>query len=236
VKDAVYKVFEFAYLRDQIPTLEFFKKVRMPEFTEVEELDRTLLTDDEFDKLITCPDVPLYWRCKAAVSRGLGGCRVSDAHAIRWERISEDFRSVIVPRPKTKKSRKKAERREHEIPDGVRRLLMELHLEQGRPSEGFVFGEGRRHMGSARALRTWLWNAGVRRHEVHNDRHGVSRRTDWHSLRRSYATAVAATADKRTSMLAAGHATEAVNERYLFDRERIVIPDDALPPSLRRAE
>jgi integrase len=185
---------------------------------ERDERPRTIPTDEEFRTLLACQKVGLEIKMLALLSRTVGGMRAGDLHSLDWQCFSAGFAICNVPR------RKKRQPQPIEVPEPVRVLLAAWHVTQGSPTEGPVFPcrRGKRagllRVGKnshADDLRTAFEAAGCTRHELLHDT-PVSRRTDFHSLRRAYATGLArANVNAQTAQVLAGHSDPKTHMRYV---------------------
>lgn len=209
---------------------------------------RAVLDDAEFLQFEAAPTTATPWgpaklpgqlRTMAWCSRGFGGMRASDLHAWTWEDIDlEGWQWADVPRPKTEhladSDGEAAPRERLNFPDQVAAVLEAWWVARGRPTVGAVFPlpqdrSGRRKVPSyARALRAALLAAGVTRLELHESTR-TSKPVDFHSFRRAFVTAMAASgANAQTSMRASGHRSMATHQRYNLP-EAIDIPASAVP-------
>ena len=69
----------------------------------MDDRERVILTDAEFEAFMACPDVHAELHTMALVSRTLGGARTSDLHAWDWAHVDTvHWLDAHVPRPKTK--------------------------------------------------------------------------------------------------------------------------------------
>src|SRR5690606_33616565 len=112
-----------------------------------------------------------------------------------------------------------------EVPEDVRPFIAAWHELLGAPSSGPVFPvqRGKNAGGfktantssNAKRFRRELWRAGVRRRELHEET-PTTLPTDFHSLRRAYATALArANVNAQTAQVLAGHSDAKVHQRYV---------------------
>jgi integrase len=215
---------------DVLPTNAALQ-LKVPEGAK-DERPRVVLTDDEFERFtVSCQDAELL--VLAIVSRCLGGMRTSDLHAWDWRHIDLDgWETAHVPRPKTKSSER------HALPAEVVPTLQAWWRREGQPRSGPVFpvrvGKRARErkrgkISYAERLRTELLRAGLDRHELHHDTEHT-RRVDFHSCRRAYATGLAtAGVNLQTAMRLAGHRNPSTHQRYVSRAEVIATPAAALP-------
>jgi len=223
--------------RDELIKENPVLKTSVPKFATEDARPRQILTDEEFAKFLMCEQVSLLLRTMALVSRTFGGLRTSDLHVWRWDHIDTASWSVAqVRRPKTKGMAFL------EVPELLRFWLKRWHLENEKPTSGPVFPVGRgaraeehrKHTGYARQLRAALWEAGVRRAELH-DNGELSKRVDFHSFRRAYATAIADSGlNAQTAMRLAGHAKLETHLRYVSQLRTLAAPDGVLSTLTRQ--
>jgi integrase len=212
---------------------------------------RVVLSDEEFERLVTCHAVDLELRMLVLTSRCLGGMRASDLNAWDWRHVDlTGWVSAYVPRPKTDKSEAGAAR--HEIPGILRASLQAWWREAGCPTSGPVFPvrlgaraglHKRSKQAYARRIREALWLAGVvrplpkwdpanpRREHCQlqsGDEHNS--RADFHSCRRAYATAAArAGLNVQAAMALADHGDPSTHMRYVRSADVLHTPDAMLP-------
>jgi integrase len=147
--------------------------VPLPQGFKVEKRPRVMLTDDEFGRFVSSPNVPEDIRLMALVSRLVGGMRTSDLHAWDWRHVdTENWQSTEVYRPKTDdEGDDVTQLTQIELPEDARAPLRAWWTRWQRPSEGPVFpimngkraGERQGKRSHVRELRRHLWDAGVRR-------------------------------------------------------------------------
>lgn len=205
---------------------------------------RTLLTDAEFVQYVLHPHerrwsaksgkVDFEIKVRAIVARTIGGARTSDENALDWSVIDlVNFERLVMYRPKTDAEDV------YEVPDVARPFLRAWWESHGSPSQGPVFpirrgpraGKQRGKDSFAHRYRRDLLVAGVTRHELHNDTERT-RRTDFHSFRRSFSTALKrAKVDAREAMRLTAHTSFETHQRYVQDGDPIAAPPAAaLPP------
>ncbi len=236
----------FLRKRKQIGTAEWVKDVEMPRhYSKAQPPPRAILTDAEFTQFVLCEQVDLRLRVLAVMARFVGGMRTSDLHAWTWAHISFDAGTAWVPRPKTSKKARAAEK-PHELPAVALHYLRLWWMRCGRP-EGTVpvFGLIRDHRKKgarggkgekityaasyAKRLRNALKVAGITRRDLHESSE-VTLRVDFHSFRRAYATALAEVdADGRLSMRLTGHKSLATHNLYVMRSGTMRVPEAALP-------
>jgi integrase len=213
------------------------KRVKVPKNAKTDGRSRVVLTDEEFSQFISWTDLDPELRLLALMARCFGGMRTSDLHAWNWSHCDlVDWADAHVPRPKTKSSDRL------DLPEMIVPYLKAWWQAAGCPSEGLVFPQWRRSKGKqrtvishARRLRTALWRAGVRRGPtketcaLQTDTKG-SRRVDFHSFRRAFATALAtAGVNVQLAMRLAGHRNPQTHMRYVSRAQSVAMPAEALP-------
>ncbi|MEO7032959.1 MAG: tyrosine-type recombinase/integrase [Polyangiaceae bacterium] len=232
--------------RKQISTAEWVKDVEMPRhFSKAQPPPRVLLTDEEFVQFASCELVDLRLRVLAVMARTLGGMRTSDLHAWTWAHISFEAGTAWVPRPKTARKVRAADK-PHELPAVALHFLRLWWMRSGRPEgsvpvfglirdhrkKGAVGGRGERityAASYAKRLRNALKVAGITRRELFESS-DVTLRVDFHSFRRAYATALAETdTDARLAMRLSGHKSMATHDLYVMRAGAMRVPDAALP-------
>ena len=70
--------------RDEVLPENVAQRVQLPKNAPVDDRERVILTDAEFEAFMACPDVHAELHTMALVSRTLGGARTSDLHAWDW--------------------------------------------------------------------------------------------------------------------------------------------------------
>jgi integrase len=237
------------------------KRVVVPADAKVDERPRTLLTDGQVLAFLngraSGPDgkAPrkdaearlLELKVMAVCSRVLGGLRTAEINRWTWDLLvdadvapdEQAFEVVRVRRAKAKRGHAGKVQR-FVVPEPMRPILRAWHELQGRPMTGPVFpvtkgkraGQHRVERGTSYAprLRRELWRIGVRDHAIHNDTQ-TSKRVDWHSFRRAFATSLAeAGINEQRAMLLTAHADSKVHARYVQGTHAMaVIPDAAVP-------
>lgn len=196
---------------------------------------RVLLRDEEFASLVNAPTTGAQLRMMSIASRAFGGMRTSDLRAWQWGHVDlAGWQHADVPRPKTTKRSRRApgepaymlERLE--LPPAVAIELERWHDVTGRPLAGPVFPMPAARKSYAAELRAALLAAGVDRHELHHST-PTTKRVDFHSFRRSWATAIgAAGLNAQTAMKVTGHRQLSTHMRYVRP-EAISIPSAAIP-------
>ena len=231
--------------RDEIVPENPVKKTRVPKNAPVDERERMILSDDEFNAFMAHASGEL--RMMALASRTLGGMRTSDLHAWDWSMIDTvNWADAEVPRPKTRSKTRLV------LPDVLAPALQAWHESHDKPVDGPVFptrrGDrvGLRKVGKhsyAQALRDALWSAKIYRPLPGFDPAKPDRKlcalqsastghrpVDFHSFRRAYNTALAtAGVNVQVSMKLAGHKNPSTHMRYVLLAETLTTPEAALP-------
>jgi integrase len=197
---------------------------------------RVILRDEEFVRFVNAPTTPPALRMMAIVSRACGGMRTSDLRAWMWGHVdTQTWLWADIPRPKTTTKKKKKSPGEPayvlerlELLPEVAGALREWWTAAGRPNGGVVFPMPAARVSFAAVLRATLLTAGVDRHELHHNT-DRSKRVDFHSFRRAWATAIGkAGLNAQTAMAATGHRQMSTHMRYQV-HEVIAIPTSAVP-------
>lgn len=215
---------------DEVIASNPMRLVAMPK-VRADERPRTLLTDDELNTFFACEDVTdVEIKILVLFSRTLGGARSVEANRLQWGMIDTDtFASCRLLRAKTGKVQ------ELEIPTVLRPFLRGWWERHGCPLAGPVFpvlrgprkGEARGRTNYPVRFRRALLKAKVDRHELHHDT-AYSRKTEWHSLRRTYVSAMATGGvNEQTAMALSHHADSKVHRRYQL-AEIKAVPDAAI--------
>jgi integrase len=207
-----------------------------------DERPRTILRDEEFVALVDAPTTPPQLRLMAIASRAVGGMRTSDLRAWQWSHLDTPAAGgtwgwADVPRPKTNRKPTGGAARRGATTHRLERLelpaTVALELEtwwkaSGCPVDGPVFRMPPARKSYAADLRAALLAAGVDRHELHHDTERT-RRVDFHSFRRAWATAIgAAGLNAQTAMLVTGHKQMSTHMRYQRP-EAMAVPASAIP-------
>jgi hypothetical protein len=176
----------------------------------------------------------------ALVSRTEGGMRTGDVLVWSWSMIDLDrFASCVIPRGKT------GTPQAMDVPLALRDALRAWWDHEGRPTDGPVFpirfgpraGQPRKEgtASYARRLRRDLqralaWAGLPMRRELFEDT-AFTRRLDFHSFRRAYATALArAGVTAQQAMVLADHRSAQTHLGYVqLAQEQASIPEAALP-------
>ena len=229
-------------------------KVDMPEHTRIDERQRKILSDEQVLAFLNGRAMGpngkpprkdaetrlLELKVMAVCSRVLGGMRTSELNRWDWSMWDRrDFAEVRIVRAKAKRGRT-GRTQTLIVPEPMRPILRAWHLAHGQPEGGAVFpvtkgerkGEYRSQRGVSYAgrLRRALWRMAIRDHDVHNDT-PTSRKVDWQSFRRAFATALAeAGTNEQTARLLVAHADANVHARYVQQTRAMQrIPAGAVP-------
>ncbi len=151
--------------RAEVVTENVALRVTVPKGAAVDARERVILTDEEFERFMSCPDVDPGLHVMALASRTFGGMRTSDLHAWDWSHVdTSSWVDAHVPRPKTKT------RDRLTLPAVLVAVLQAWWHRQGAPASGPVFpvrrgpraGQRKSLKNSyAAALRDALWQAGI---------------------------------------------------------------------------
>lgn len=183
----------------------------------------------------------LELKVMAVCSRVLGGMRTAELNRWDWSMFPDriDFAEVKIQRAKAKRGRT-GKVQTFVVPATMRPILRSWFEVHGSPEAGPVFpvtkGERKGELRSARGtsyaarLRRELWRVGVRDHDVHHDT-PTSRKVDWHSFRRAFATSLAeGNVNEQRARLLSSHGDANVHARYVQQtRAMRIIPDAAVP-------
>lgn len=230
------------------------ERADMPEHTRIDERQRKILSDEQVLAFLNgraagpegkeprkdAETRLLELKVMAVCSRVLGGMRTSELN--RWDWSMWDragFAEVKIQRAKAKRGRT-GKVQTLIVPEPMRPILNAWHVAHGSPDAGPVFpvtkgerkGEHRKERGVSYAarLRRALWRMGIRDHDVHHDT-PTSRKADWHSFRRAFATALAeAGTNEQTARLLVAHGDASVHARYVQQTRAMQhIPSAAVP-------
>jgi integrase len=230
-------------------------RVDVPDEAAQDDRPRRILTDEQVlaflnaravaqdgKKLRKDADVRLLeLKVMAVCSRVLGGMRTAELNRWDWSMFPDrvDFAELKIQRAKAKRGRT-GKVQTFIVPAQMRPILRAWHEQHGSPEAGPVFpvtkgarkGEARKERGTSYAarLRRELWRVGIREHDVHHDT-PTSRRVDWHSFRRAFATSLAeAGVNEQRARLLSAHGDANVHARYVQQtRAMRMIPDAAVP-------
>jgi hypothetical protein len=197
---------------------------------------RTLVLDGEYNALFACPDISVETKVLALTARTLGGARTAECLRWDWSMIDRaTFEACTLPRAKT------GDFQQLEIPEVLRPFLHAWWTQHDEPDAGPVFpitrgprkGQARGKTSFAARLRAALrkaltWAKMPIRPELFQDT-PHRRKTDFHSRRREYVSALAASgANEQTAMALAHHSDSKVHRRYQLAQIRRV-PYQAVP-------
>ena len=181
----------------------------------------------------------------AICARILGGLRSAEVRRWDWEMVVDPdaevqtYATVKVRRGKAKRGRE-GKVQTIVVPEVMRPILRGWHERHGCPASGPVFpvtkgerkGEARKERGTSFAarLRRELLRMGIKRHAIHHDT-PTSKRADFHSFRRAFATRTAeAGINEQRAMALANHSDSRTHHRYVMATEAMqVIPVETLP-------
>jgi integrase len=225
--------------------------VDMPAMTS-DKRPRTPLHDDEYRALLAAPvdfavrertghpsvrEVEFFeMKVVAFVARTLGGARSAECLRWDWSTIDrENFHHCTIARAKT------GAIQALEFPEMLQPFIRAWWEAHGRPDHGPVFpvtrgdrkGEARGATSLAGRFRRALtraleWGGLPLRHELFNDT-PTSKRTDFHTRRREYVSALATGGvNEQTAMALASHADSKVHRRYQI-AAIVAVPVAALP-------
>ncbi len=163
IRGALRRLFASA-VEDELAEHNPVAHVRTPKTGEVRK-ERTLLSDEEFVRFVSCAEVDLEMRMLSLAARCEGGMRTGDLHHWDWSMIDrEHFAECFIPRSKTRRPQ------QLEIPSVLAPYLRQWWEQAGRPEAGPVFpvrtgrraGERKRPENSyAKRLRRCLVQAAI---------------------------------------------------------------------------
>ena len=206
--------------------------------------ERTILEDTEIIALLACPAADPEVKMALLLSRVVGGMRSGDLLALTWRSFGEGFATCAVPRAKTRRGGKGRPAQRLDVQVEAVQFIEAWHALNGSPGpDAPVFpvrtgerkGQRKAEGNSwAKALRRDLLRAGIARHELHNDT-DTSKRTDFHSVRRGFCTALAReNTATSVAMILSGHSSPEVHQRYVSSTHVHELPIGAqlaLPPA-----
>lgn len=200
----------------------------MPEMRE-DKRRRAQPTDAEFSAFTAhCADEEL--RTAAVLARCVGGLRTSDLGELRVR----DYDGATLTVRRTKTQTEDVHALTPEVVAVVQEWLATRKPELGPndplfPVPGTRRRRARRGFSFAARFRAALLAAGCDRHELHHDT-DTTRKCDFHSLRRAYATALArAGVNQQQAKRLAAHLNDATHARYVQLADVLVTPAAALP-------
>jgi len=248
------RLLEAAWKSELIPENPV-NRVDMPEHTRIDERERTILTDEQVQVFLNgraagpngrkpradAEGRLLELKVMAVCSRVLGGMRTAEVN--RWDFSMWDlvgYASVKIQRAKAKRGRT-GKVQTLIVPEPMRPVLRAWHEQHGSPPAGPVFpvtkGARKGHQRAARGvsyaarLRRELWRIGIRDHAIHFDT-PTSKRVDWHSFRRAFATSLAeAGVNEQRARLLTAH-DSSVHARYVQQTKAMQVIPDAVVPTL----
>lgn len=258
LRGTLHRMFNWAW-QSEIIAENPVARAPVPEHAKVDERPRTMLTDAQVLVFLNgrpggtegkkprkdAEDRLLELKMMAVCSRVLGGLRTAEVNRWTWDFLldaeaeAQTFERVRVRRAKAKRGRA-GKLQAFIVPDPMRPILRAWHELQGRPAAGPVFpvtkgdrkGQHRQERGTSYAhrLRRELWRMGIRDHAIHNDT-PTSKRVDWHSFRRAFASALAAAdVGEQRAMRLTAHTDSRVHARYVLESEAMqTIPIAAVP-------
>jgi integrase len=209
VRAVMHRLFERAR-REKLVAENPIRDVELPDGLRRDKRQRVILTDDEIRRYLGTPGLSIEVKMASLVARTEGGMRTAELLRWEWTMVSPDFTTCTIRRAKT------GDVQTLDVPMVLRPILRHWHELAGKPASGPVFpavrGDrkglaklGRGYSFAAR-LRRDLFRAAVVRLPPGKDEHGhpvpnpsdplyfdtpISRRVDFHSFRRSYATSLA---------------------------------------------
>jgi integrase len=237
MRGTLFRILQSAF-QEELVSENRVARVPVPDFQgEFEGLARAVPTDDEIDALLAHPGVDVELKLLVLVARLVGGLRAGDLNALDWTAFSPGFETCTFVRRKTRK--KKPAPQTFAVPVHGRAWLRAWWDAHGRPETGPVFpvrkgkraGEAKKksNMSYADRLRRELLRAGVTRHELHH-RTSTTLPTDFHSVRRAYATALArGGVNEQEAMKLTGHSDSRVHQLYVEAQKVHVLPEAATP-------
>jgi len=189
----------------------------------------------------------LELKVMAVCARVLGGLRTAEVNRWTWDMLldadvapeAQTFERVRIRRAKAKRGHL-GKLQPFVVPEPMRPILAAWHQIHGRPTLGPVFpvtkgpraGMHRVERGTSYAarLRRELWRMGIRDHAIHNDT-PVSKKVDWHSFRRAFATSLAsAGVNEQRAMMLTAHSDSKVHRLYVQETAAMqAIPEGAVP-------
>jgi integrase len=198
-----------------------------------DELGLQFLYPSEFLQFVSCSEVPLRWRRIAAISVYLypreAELRALDCSDVDVEHLTAKISKALDRERTGIKGTKGKRSRAVAIEAPLVALLAAILAE--REGKGRLLPELPSARDMARGLRRWLWKAGVRRHELHNDT-PTTRKIRFHDLRATGLTWLAVRGDDPLKIQQrAGHREFGTTQKYIRLAEAIAGGfGDAFPP------
>jgi integrase len=255
VRGVLFRMFKAARMLETIPSnpVELAEVPRMKE----NKRRRVVLSDEEFTRLLSSPG-DLEVRVAAIVARVVGGMRSADVLALDWLVFSKPkFDTITFHRGKTSDAQQMtipesirpwllAWWTQHKRPSSG----PVFPVRRGERAGEFKSSQSK----WGKRLRTELLRAGVKRHECTRNPKApplrfdepccpnmvndplytdtkTTLRTDFHSLRRAFASALASGGvNVQQAMALAHHGDARTHMRYVTDASSQTVPDVALPP------
>jgi integrase len=257
LRGAMHRLFKWLWEAETIAENPV-ERVPLPADARVDARPRTMLSDAQVIVFLNArasgPDGKkprsdaearlLELKMMAVSARILGGLRTAEVNRWDWTMLVDrdadvqTFEAVRVRRAKAKRGHVGKVQR-FVVPEQMRPILLAWHELQGRPVDGPVFpvtkgdrkGAHRKERTSyAKRLRRELWRAGIRDHAIHNDT-PTSKRVDFHSFRRAFATSLAeAGIAAQRAMTLTAHNDMGTHMLYVQETSAMqTIPDAAVP-------
>lgn len=183
------------------------------------------LYPSEFLQFVRCEDVPIRWR-RAVALAVYTYARDAELRVLRWDEGDVDLAHGVLSvtrafnrrKPGEIKGTKSDAPRRFALEGTLLPLLRALHDERG--GKGPIVDLSDRG-GMANTLRRWLWNAGVRRPELHEGS-ATRKPMTWHDLRATGITWMAVRGDDPLKIKQrAGHSTFSTTEVYIREAEAV---------------
>jgi hypothetical protein len=258
LRGTLHRMFKWAWEAETIAENPV-ARAPVPDHAKVDERPRTMLTDAqvlvflngragaaEGKELRKDAEARLLeLKMMAVCSRVLGGLRTAEVNRWTWDMLidpaldAQTFERVRVRRAKAKRGHA-GKVQPFIVPEPMRPILRAWHDGHGAPVTGPVFpvtkgpraGQHRVERGTSYAarLRRELWRMGIRDHAIHNDTE-TTKKVDWHSFRRAFASALAAAdVGEQRAMRLTAHTDSRVHARYVMESDAMqTIPIAAFP-------
>ena len=238
VRGVLGRVLDSAWKAELIPENPV-DRVEVPDDAPKDDRPRTILTDEQVTTFLNgtasgpegrkprkdAHDRLLELKVLAVCSRVLGGMRTAELNRWDWSMVDrEHFADIRYQRAKAKRGNT-PKVQALTVPEPMRAILRSWHVKHGSPEAGPVFpvtkgerkGEfkGPRGTSYAHRLRRELWRMGIRDHAIHHDT-PTSKKVDWHSFRRAFATSLAeAGVNEQRARLLVAHGDANVHAKYV---------------------